>query len=563
MWARTHASGRVMGRGDGNVKKDAAKLGTADIPHIVKELKTASQEVKELKVHMLDVLASKSPENPPAMVKAGAIGALVGLVASGTEGGQVHAASTLATIATVTKDYKAIVAAGAIKPLVTLLRMGSQQAQTYAAAAIASISEDPTNKSPIISAGAIAPLVRLVRSSVSADAQVHASDAIANLSSNHPPAQNAFNEAGAIPLLLALLESGKAQVSAANALTHLLSPGLGVEPEPPDILMANPAVQEAVAAEGGIPPLLSLLNGMNTAGKVNAAAALSNLARGNESTQNLIVKAGGIGPLLQMLPRHAGTSVAQAQAQAASALAQLARFNRDNQDLIARAGGLPLMVTLLGGENGYDVQAMAALAVTELCRDNLDNQTMASEQGSISSLVAQLRGNPHAKETKAIEAVQAEAVGAIWVLCENHFENKIAIASSGGISPTVNLLASGGIRAQSHAANALASLGFDNTHNQEQITALLVSMLDVGTPEAKSNAAASLWRLVQENPKSQEVVAKAGPITDLITLLKEGTDKAKAYAFPRDRSVTALLQTHSRLFLCQVCALWPLSLQTH
>ena len=131
--------------------------------------------------------------------------------------------------------------------------------------------------------------------------------------------------AGAIPLLLRLLESGKAQISAANALGKLMSPGPEPSNSPPEITPANVETQEAIASGGAIAPLLSLLNGMNTQGKVHAAAALSNIARGNASTQNQIVQAGGIATLLELLTNRS----AQAQAQGASALAHIARFNQD------------------------------------------------------------------------------------------------------------------------------------------------------------------------------------------------------------------------------------------
>ena len=118
-----------------------------------------------------------------AIVKAGGIKPLVGVLTSGTDGGQIHAAATLAAIADGNAEFQLqIVNAGAITPLVTLVRMGSQRAQTYAAAAIASISEDPQHKEPIIKTGAILPLVRLVRNTAAIDAQVQQLR-IANLSS--------------------------------------------------------------------------------------------------------------------------------------------------------------------------------------------------------------------------------------------------------------------------------------------------------------------------------------------------------------------------------------------
>ena len=94
----------------------------------------------------------------------------------------------------------------------------------------------------------------------------------------------------------------------------------------------------------------------------------------------------------------------------------------------------------------------------------------------------------------------------------------------------MGLLAAGSSRSQFHAACALASLGFDNVANQVQITTLLVSLLSTGGAEAKKNASKLLRTLVDENPSSNDEIATAGPISDLIGLLKEGTAEAKRYA---------------------------------
>lgn len=333
-----------MVAGDGRVKKLASQRGTDDIPGIVKDLKAAPQDGKEQIAHLLDILATANEANPSAIVRAGGIKLLVDMLSSGTDGGQLHAASTLATIAASKKEFiLATVDAGVIGPLVGLLRKGSNKAQVYAAAAVASISQDPEHKDAMIQAGAIQPLVRLVRSDVAFDGQVYASDAIANLSHQNHKAQSAIHAAGAIPLLLKLLESGKAQISAANALGMVMSPGPEPNDSPPDLTPANAETQQAVAAGGAIPPLLSLLNGMNVLGQVHAASALSNIARENEANQNQIVAAGGIPTLLELLSSRSP----EAQAQGASALAQIARFNRENQGKIANAGALPQLVALL------------------------------------------------------------------------------------------------------------------------------------------------------------------------------------------------------------------------
>ena len=99
-----------------------------------------------------------------------------------------------------------------------------------------------------------------------------------------------------------------------------------------------------------------------------------------------------------------------------------------------------------------------------------------------------------------------------------------------GIAPTVACLSSKYLRAQRHAANALASLGHESIENQTQIAALLVSLLGQGQPQAQANAVATLWRIVRENDASKLTIAQSGPTSDLIALLKEGTTQAKEYA---------------------------------
>ena len=209
----------------GHLKRQASQMTAADVPGLVGDLKKAAYEDKEKVVHLMDILAVQVDTNPRELVAAGAIKPLIELVKSGTDGSQVHAASALATIAAAKFEFQdKIIEAGAIQPLVALLHMGSNTANSFAAAAIASLSDQKRHRGEIVKAGACRPLVRLVREDVTVDTQLHASDAIADLSSENSEAQHIFHSAGAIPLLLQLLHSGKANNAAARALAKLLSP---------------------------------------------------------------------------------------------------------------------------------------------------------------------------------------------------------------------------------------------------------------------------------------------------------------------------------------------------
>ena len=191
--------------GPGRLKKQATSMTLSQIPDIVKDLKAATYEGKEQVTHLMDIVALHQSQNPAALVQGGAIKPLVELLTNGNDGSQIHAASTLATIAAAKYEYQdKIIDAGGVEPLCHLLHQGSNKANCYAAAAVASLADQRKHQERIIKAGACRPLARLVREDVTVDTQWHASDAIADLSVQNPAAQKLFYEAGVVPLELAL-----------------------------------------------------------------------------------------------------------------------------------------------------------------------------------------------------------------------------------------------------------------------------------------------------------------------------------------------------------------------
>ena len=488
-----HGYSRALGfdrHGVSNMGRQA--VSGAPIKTLVADLRAASSEERQRAAKQLALIAGKDNDHgeeggAARVLRSGALPALVFLVQSETHVGcQTHAASTLANLAAA--GYQdAVAQAGAVVPLVTLTRASSQQGAASAVAALSSLAEVSSLRESLIKAGILTPLVRLMKVGLT-EARIHAALAIGNLAQECEGTQAAVEAAGALPLLISMLPSGKAQQAAATALAKTCG---------------SKAIQESIAREGGIAPLLSLLNGVNIQVQVAAAAAIAALARDNETIQTTIAKAGGVGPLLAML----STRSPQAQARGAGALAQLARHHPDNQESIARLGGLPTLVGLLTPQNDANVQAMAAMAIAETCRGLVDNQTAVAELGALSSLVVLLRttssgsahgygdaddDDDHGVQSALAEEVKAEAAGAVWVLADSHHANKVSLVASGALPPLVSLLASGDARGQLHAAKALASLGRDSVANQKQITSLLVALLGSGSPAARSRC--GKWR---------------------------------------------------------------------
>ena len=438
------------------------------------------------------------------VARSGAIGPLVALVVGGTDDGQIAAAGALAAIAACGAEQQmAIAGAGALTPLVTLLRSGSNKASMQAAAALASLTERPDSAPHILRAGGVAAFVRVARTG-NADAQYYAALAIANLSSASGEAQVALAAAGAVPLLIAMLQGGKVQMPAAAALAKLAA--------------GNAAVRGLIAREEGLAPLLALLNGVHVPAQVQAAAAIAELARDDPPSQVAVAKAGGIRPLVAMLQSRN----VHAQSYGASALAQVAARNRANQDVVARVGGMQAALNLLPPGNESDVQSNASLAVAEMCRFHSANQSAIVSLGAVGQLVLLLR-SPH-------DAVRAEAAGAVWALTEGHAANKVSFAAAGTVSLLVSLLEAGSARAQKHAAHALVSLAYENVANQGAITTQLVELLMRSPHDAQARAAAVLRRELEENPSSAHLIASSGRTQDLIELLKGTSSEASKYS---------------------------------
>ena len=401
---------------------------------------------------------------------------------------------------------KTIGEADGVVPIVKLLRMGGAAVQEQAAHALAAFSDDGNHQKQAIKAASRRSLAMLKGGS--AAAQAYAAQALANAAAySAQDGQHAIAKAGAVPVLLTLLSSGKSQMPAAKAIAKLAA--------------NNRSIQEEITHAGGIAPLLALLNGLDIEAQVQAAAALAEMARDNAETQAAIAKAGGIPPLLGLLASRSGPLAGAAQSKAMAALAQLARHNDKNQNAIASMGGIKPLVAALES-NQPEVASHAAWALMEISGKNPANQKTIVDNGGVSQLANLMRNSQHA-------SVKAEVAGALWSLSADP-EIKVSIATANTIPALVNLFGLGDERARAHSAHALASLGLDNTENQVQITQMLIELLSAGQVEAQERAVRALRALVSENPTAHEAIAKAANPAALVELLKNGIAEAKDYA---------------------------------
>ena len=567
---------------------------------------------------LLLTLASDS-NNLVAIARAGAIAPLVtqlrGLGQTSTKAQELAAAvlSHLSRASAANAD--AIANASAIKPLVMLLPKPADaalnaalsaappaevaHAEAHAAMVLADLANRSTRNKTAMLLG-IPPLVALLSKDMfPMKARAEAAGALRSLATGQPETQRLVAEAGGIRALVTLLneDDGYACKKAAGAigalcsgcvanqdyvnksngivrLIELLGPKLSgdeVRAEAAGTLAiltrSNKTNQDKMAQEGGIAPLVALLQ-EGTAEEVECtAAALWSLVGGGADYDNhfenqvAIADAGGIKPLVAVLGLNA-----QVQEQAGGALAALALNNEQNVASIAK-----LIVSLLGSADG-SVASKAARAISRLAQAGSTNQVAISKAGGVELLVVlldkagifdssgSLSLSAETPENKSSETESSRGVGqgesegayrqvmasAIWYLARNNVENQVAVATAGGISRLIALLHTGTPECRREVAGALWSLAGNpgNMANQAAIAASggiepLVELL--GTPQmhtqeeqgeqhdAKETAAGALHALA-EYADNRVLIAKNGGIPRLVALLAEGTEKCREQA---------------------------------
>lgn len=352
----------------------------------------------------------------------------------------------------------------------------------------------------------------------------------------------AISRADGVPALIKLAEAGAigGKEKAAAALWHLA---------------LDPDVQEAIASNGGIKPLVSLLADGSEAAQIHASKALSRLAKENEENQAqiakrlvglldhddamvvsraahdlqslaqdhpgapaVIVSAGAISPLVTVLSNG---KTDEGRNEAARTLATLANSGPANQ--LAIAVGL---VALLGvGTDQAQEYVTALLLDLTSGSGNLHNRKAIANAGPFKMLVQQLRSDS-AKVKFLAAAVMAKLSG-------DSEENVQAIAQSKGIPPLVSLLAVDDPETQAHAAVVLSDMTRRDQAHAAAVASeggipLLVALLTSGHGlNAKAEAAGALGSVAEVKPHE---VGGAGAVIPLVGMLKTDSRFAQASA---------------------------------
>ena len=413
---------------------------------------------------------------------------------------------------------------------------------------------------------------QLVKQTTSTDSEVK-NTAAASLRSlatqNHGEYIDALFQAGVVPALVKLLSEGSAKSSeaAAGALHAIMRDKVahqvamvnagGIEPLVRLLKSGGPKLQEVAASAlaslqsdvshqkqimqlGCITLLFALLQQGSDAAKASAAQGLANAAAFSADAQNSILRSGAIPVLVQLL------AVGAAQKPAAAALAQLARDNPAVQTELAVSNAIPPLLSLLNGQN-VEVQAQVAAAIAQMAKDHPGNQAAIAQAGGIAPLMALLAPTSR----RGVEAVQAHVLTALAQLARDNPDNQDAIARCGGLKPVVHHLettySSKDVQAQ--AAFAIMEITKSNLANQNTVVDLggtihLSALINQSPhPVVKAEVAGALWAL-SEDPENKTVIARAGTIAMLGSLLGSSDERAHTHAANALASIGRGNETH-------------------
>ena len=232
----------------------------------------------------------------------------------------------------------------------------------------------------------------------------------------------------------------------------------------------------------------------------------------------LIVKAGGIHPLVELVAPSSSTA---AQLYACNALASVSRSRDAIQEAIVAADGVPRLSACL--RSGGDIAVKAAAAACMASVSELRSAaSMCVSAGAIPSLVALL------KQSATYSEAAVHASWSLGNLARTSAEVQTLIGSAGGLEPLVASLDNG--KAQAAAAYALGCLAHDHPSNQATIVTLggaarLIAMLSVVSVETQANAARALAAMASgggdgEDPQVQDAIRVAGGVRPLLALIE-------------------------------------------
>ncbi|PPE01323.1 hypothetical protein GOBAR_DD01649 [Gossypium barbadense] len=301
--------------------------------------------------------------------------------------------------------------------------------------------------------------------------------------------------------------------------------------------------QQLVVDAGALPCLVNLLkmhkddcNSREMNGVIRKAAdAITNLAHENARIKTRIRTEGGIPPLVQLLEYHD----IKVQRSAAGALRTLAFKNDENKNQIVECNALPTLVLMLSSEDvTVHYEAVSSLLDFYLfCFGHLNTHSgelpfpykLTSKDVQVGVIGNLVHSSPNIKKdvllAGALQPVirllsssclesQREAALLIGQFAAADSDCKVHIVQRGAVSPLIEMLTSSDVQLKEMSAFALGRLAQD-THNQVGIVQSggivpLLSLLDSKGGPLQHNSAFALYGLAENEDNVVDLIKTGG-----------------------------------------------------
>ncbi|XP_054805964.1 ARM REPEAT PROTEIN INTERACTING WITH ABF2 isoform X1 [Prosopis cineraria] len=275
------------------------------------------------------------------------------------------------------------------------------------------------------------------------------------------------------------------------------------------LLAVKPEHQQLIVDNGALKHLVDLLKrhkNFSTSRAVNsvirrAADAITNLAHENSNIKSRVRMEGGIPPLVELL-QFTDTKVQRA---AAGALRTLAFKNDENKNQIVDCNALPTLILMLRSEDAaIHYEAVGVIGNLVHSSPNIKKDVLLA--GALQPVIGLL--------SSCCSESQREAALLLGQFAATDSDCKVHIVQRGAVRPLIEMLQSPDVQLREMSAFALGRLAQD-THNQAGIAhngglVPLLKLLDSKNGSLQHNAAFALYGLADNEDNVSDFIRVGG-----------------------------------------------------
>lgn len=275
------------------------------------------------------------------------------------------------------------------------------------------------------------------------------------------------------------------------------------------LLAVKPEHQQLIVDAGALPLLVDILkrhkNGSNSravTGVIRRAAdAITNLAHENSSIKTRVRVEGGIPPLVELLE----FVDAKVQRAAAGALRTLAFKNDENKKQIVDCNALPALILMLRSEDAA-IHYEAVGVIGNLVHSSPSIKRLVLDNGALQPVILLL--------SSCCSESQREAALLLGQFAATDSDCKVHIVQRGAVPPLIEMLQSPDVQLREMSAFALGRLA-QESHNQAGIAhsgglVPLLKLLDSRNGSLQHNAAFALYGLAENQDNVADFIKVGG-----------------------------------------------------